>query len=162
MVHLYSLYACVCAILHLFCRFSCYVYVCILLLHLFCNYFRFCVDVGIEAATSLCCSGNLFFSVFLYCTCSMLLLYKMLEHVCVFLYVAAYLATSCLFLYVAAYVATFCLFGEFSKSQYSFYCTCSLTNVLYDVGTCLCDLDRSTSLGLLVGEYSLKIWLNQP
>jgi len=34
-----------------------------------------------------------------------------------------------------------------------------LDNVLYDVGTCLCDLNRSASLGLLAGEYSLEDYM---
>ena len=45
-----------------------------LLLHLFCNYFRFCVDVGTDVAISWCCFENLFFSIFhvvhVLCWCS--------------------------------------------------------------------------------------------
>jgi len=54
-----------------------------------------CVDVGTDVATSQRCSGNISFSVFFYlCTCFMLLLYNMLEHVCMHLYVATDAATS--------------------------------------------------------------------
>jgi len=53
------------------------------------------VDVT-NVATSLCYSGNLFFSVFLLSTYSLLLLYRMLEHVFAPFYVATDAATSCL------------------------------------------------------------------
>jgi hypothetical protein len=116
MVYLYSLYACLFAFIcsYVYVCFPAPIFVCMysLLLHLFCNYFRFCVDVVIDvmlqhlvvlnddlricsqylyivhvpcwyslecwnmfektcvdvgtvAATSWCCSENLFFSVFL-------------------------------------------------------------------------------------------------
>jgi len=75
-----SIYACICAILHVL------LYACILLLHLFCNYFRFCVDVVMDVATSWCCSENLFLSVFFLCTCFLLMCYRIMDHVsmCVF------------------------------------------------------------------------------
>jgi len=56
MVYLYSLNACVCAILHLFRRFSCYAYACITVLVVFIlQLFQVCVDVVTDVATS-CCS----------------------------------------------------------------------------------------------------------
>jgi len=48
------------------------VYACIAVVAFILQLFQVCVDVD-NAATSLCCSGTLFFSVFLYCTCSLLL-----------------------------------------------------------------------------------------
>jgi len=56
------------------------------------------LDVSTDAATSLWCSGNLFFSVFFsLCTCSLLLLYRTLELICMHLYIAADAVTSYLF-----------------------------------------------------------------
>jgi len=54
MVYLYSLYACVCAIM---CYSAFILQICLLclyflLLHLFCNYFKLCVDVVMDVATS--------------------------------------------------------------------------------------------------------------
>jgi len=56
MVYLYSMNACVCAILHLFRRFACYAYACIAAVVSFIlQLFQVCVDVVTNVATS-CCS----------------------------------------------------------------------------------------------------------
>jgi len=56
MVYLYSLNACVCSILHLFRRFACYAYACIVAVVAFIlQLFQVCVDVVTDVATS-CCS----------------------------------------------------------------------------------------------------------
>ena len=147
-VYLYSPYAC------FVCIYFATIFACMhvfMLLHLFCNYVRFYVDVVMDVTLSWCseCWSENLFSYFL-CTCSLLMFTRMLEHVWEDLCRCWHKCCNMLMLIWE--------FAFLSCSVVHVPCCCykKLEHVY------LCDHDRSGSLGLLIGLLVGECSLNVP